>query len=89
MESKGETGNDSVGAMGPTGVKSKVEKPWKTHRTKDGAIIRLPSNFRVTPSKYNPKMSNGPRNTPHCLNNGFKSEAIIKCRSCMWQLVCK
>jgi hypothetical protein len=64
-------------------------KPWKEALSKEGNTVRLPSLIRIVPSKYSPKASKGPRNKPHCLSTGAKSEAIIKCRSCMWQTVCK
>ena len=67
----------------------KEVKPWKQALSKEGHTLRLPSHMQIKPSKYKPKASKGPRNTPHCLNSGVKNDTIVKCRSCLWQGVCK
>jgi hypothetical protein len=67
----------------------KEVKPWKQGLSKEGHMLRLPTRMQIKPSKYKPKASKGPRNQPHCLNTSAKNEAIIKCRSCMWQGTCK
>ena len=69
--------------------KTMGNKPWKSSKAENGAMVNVPSAMQVRPSKYLPKLSQGPRNKPHCLNNNLKNEALIKCRSCLFQLVCK
>ncbi len=67
----------------------KETPPWKQAKSKEGHTLSLPARMQIKPSKYKPKTSKGPKNYPHCLNTNAKSDAIIRCRSCMWSGICK
>jgi len=70
-------------------VPTKEPPPWKFGKTKEGDPIFLPTRMRIKPNKYSPKAGHVPKHSPHCLGKGLKSDQIIKCRSCLWENLCK